>query len=390
SADSSAENAAASQAKTLLQQARLAMDAGQLDEAGTLAQQAAELDVTYGVFDDSPSLVLRDLESLEADSSGTTGQATAGAALNTEEIAAAKKLLKEAREALMQGRLSVAREKANKAKSMNVTWGMTDDRPELVLGDVDVALSGRGARKSASAESQPLASIESPEKSVASKTHAGGQKDSKPLDLTAEEAVRKPVRSDRRVSTISFDSESEFPVLRPDSESGDEAYRRGLELFRRGDRAGARQAFAAAWTKAGDLDQQKKRQLQEFMQDLSSEKVAEVQLVSASEETVADSEPAAEESEADQPVDLTGSDTAFSDAAAAQDVDPLTAATEESDVRYHRLRTEVMNSVFRAEKLKDENPDEALQILDNTLATVEAAPLTPEVIETLAGIVKRS
>ncbi|MCP4511290.1 MAG: hypothetical protein GY826_33390, partial [Fuerstiella sp.] len=48
------------------------------------------------------------------------------------------------------------------------------------------------------------------------------------------------------------------------------------------------------------------------------------------------------------------------------------------------------NSVFRAEKLKEQNATEALEILDRTLATVEATDLPEESLNVLAGHVQRA
>ena len=59
-------------------------------------------------------------------------------------------------------------------------------------------------------------------------------------------------------------------------------------------------------------------------------------------------------------------------------------------VRYDRLRTEVLNSVFRAEKLRDTNPDGSLEILDRSVANVEASKLADEAKQTLLGYLKRS
>ncbi len=72
------------------------------------------------------------------------------------------------------------------------------------------------------------------------------------------------------------------------------------------------------------------------------------------------------------------------------DSNPLKSAADVSDVRYDRLRTEVMNSLFRAEKLKEENPDEALQILTTRWQPYRLRPLSPEAIESLSGHIERS
>jgi hypothetical protein len=53
----------------LLSQARAAMDAGKLSEAQQLADKAATFDVAYGIFEDSPTLVSRDIKRLAASGS---------------------------------------------------------------------------------------------------------------------------------------------------------------------------------------------------------------------------------------------------------------------------------------------------------------------------------
>ncbi|MFY8058179.1 MAG: hypothetical protein ACOVRM_10585, partial [Planctomycetaceae bacterium] len=151
-------------------------------------------------------------------------------------------------------------------------------------------------------------------------------------------------------------------------------------MLRSGDRDGARSAFQAAWKNAGELSSTERRQLQEFLQDLASPKAVRL----------ASSQEPAEDTDAPADGDVT---PLFPDEPAAGSPGPpdaLTSAADKSDVQYDRLRTEVMNSVFRAEKMKTTNPDEALQILDNTLATIEATPLSKESLETLAGYVRRS
>lgn len=180
---------------------------------------------------------------------------------------------------------------------------------------------------------------------------------------------------------------ADFPVIAPDQLSADEAYRRGIQLYRSGDRAGAKLAFNQAWQNAAQLNGNQRRQLQDFMQDLATVRGGNVQLASAQEVEfgpIDASEPAAGTANA-----ANGVDTTDAGADATPERDPLTVATQASDVQFDRLRTEVMNSVFRAEKLNDD-PNGALLILDNALATVEAAPLSKESLESLAGYIQRS
>ena len=408
------------QATSLLQQARAAMDAGQLEDARQLADQAAAFDVAYGIFEDSPALIVRDIERLaQTDASADAAFAAANTGNASEAGEQARKLLREAREAIVHGRLGIAREKATQASALNVAYAVLDDRPELVLNDIESALRGHG--KSAANHSNDLAAAGSAAQSdarnlvtqargalkngdtdkaqqlaleaqqqdaafglfedrpetVLEEAHLlAGQKSGKhgntnlaqhgPVDVTTGNKKAGAFAA-HDVQSANFDA-NEFPVLAPEGESASEAYRRGIAAFRSGNRPAAKAAFTNARKNAGELSSTERRQLQDFLQDLAT--TSDVQLASGQE--------ASESDEAELPMNP------------MSETDPLKAATDASDVRYDRLRTEVMNSVFRAEKLKKDNPDEALQILDNTLATVEAAPLNKESLETLAGYVRRS
>ena len=99
------------QATALLSQARAAMDAGKLSEAQQLADEAAAFDVAYGIFEDSPTMVSRDIKRLAG-----SGPEAFKAFTSTSNDAApdadqARQLLREAREALTQGRLTVPRQR---------------------------------------------------------------------------------------------------------------------------------------------------------------------------------------------------------------------------------------------------------------------------------------
>ncbi|MBL8817542.1 MAG: hypothetical protein JNL58_16070 [Planctomyces sp.] len=424
------------EAAELLRQARLAMDARKLTEAQQLAEQAAKIDVAFGMFEDSPQLVLRDIQRL-AQTSGSEDIAFGETSAASDELQQARALLKDARNALVQGRLSAAREKADQARQLNVTYDLLDDRPELVLNDIDLAMRGQGNQKTG-AETGNLAANESAESqnarqltTQARQALASGdlqkaralavqaqQQDAayglledrpeivledaeliarremqngsnafaqaNPIDLTPGEAGEGRTASGNSVAPANFNNTMELSVLNPEGESADAAYRRGLDLFRKGNRPAAKSAFQVAWKNAGELDGQRRRQLQDFLQQLADTKATDVQLASARQDEVpvlelgAAQEPAPAGTDSEDPMAPMG------------DSNPLKAAADVSDVRYDRLRTEVMNSLFRAEKLKEENPDEALQILDNTLATVQAAPLSPEAIESLSGHIQRS
>jgi len=338
---SKSTDAAAARAESILQNARRAMDAGELSEAEALAAEAESTKVAFAAFEDSPALIRRDIQRLKAAGQSAEETFAAHESAPASEADKARKLLSESRTAAARGDAAAAKAKAQAAAEMDVAWNLTDDRPELAAEEADfvAARSAKGSRVAAASSNTPA----------------------------------------QKVDNAGFD-ETDLSTISPAGRSAGQAYRQGIALLRNGDREGARSAFQDAWKNAGELSSTERRQLQEFLQDLATPKG--VRLASSQEPADATETPA--------DGDVT---PLFPDEPAAGSPGPpdaLTAASNKSDVQYDRLRTEVMNSVFRAEKLKTTNPDEALQILDNTLATIEATPLSKESLETLAGYVRRS
>ncbi|MFN9237114.1 MAG: hypothetical protein ACK6D4_21025 [Planctomyces sp.] len=334
-------DAAAARAESMLQSARRAMDAGELEEAEALAAEAESLKVAFAAFEDSPALIRRDIQRLQAAGKSAEETFAADASVAKSEADRARQLLRESRTAAARGDAASAKAKAAAAAEMDVAWNLTDDRPELAAEEAEFV----AARSDSS-----------------SRVAANGTK------------TRTP-----KVNNAGFD-ETDMSTISPEGRSAGQAYRQGIAMLRSGDRDGARSAFQAAWKNAGELSSTERRQLQEFLQDLASPKAVRL----------ASSQEPAEDTDAPADGDVT---PLFPDEPAAGSPGPpdaLTSAADKSDVQYDRLRTEVMNSVFRAEKMKTTNPDEALQILDNTLATIEATPLSKESLETLAGYVRRS
>ncbi len=234
--ESDAADAAPKPAAGLLKQARLAMDAGDLARAKQLSEQAAAGGEEFGMFEDSPELVQRDLERLAA--ADPAGDELFGGAPAEQSPAAAqaRQLLRDAREAMAKGRLSAAREKATQAKNLNVSYGLLDDRPELVLHELDPVLRGQGNRTA------PAAAVAAAPVAAAKST-----------PVTSAQA--RPRKSESgAIAPVNFESTEELGVLRPDGVAAEIAYNRGIELFRKGDRKGAKDAFQTASRNAGDLD----------------------------------------------------------------------------------------------------------------------------------------
>ena len=343
------------EARQLLRDAREALTQGRLADARSKAQKAATLNVTYNVLDDRPELVLNDVDAAQR-GTNTSRSGASGFAADRSSTSDPRNLVAEARHALSEGDTEAAERFAHEAQQQDATYGLLEDRPELVLEEAQV-IARRDAEKN---KNEGIAGNNA-------------------LDVTpaGSNAASNPFGSNS--GNVDF-ANADFPVIGSDQLSADEAYRRGIELYRSGDRAGAKMAFNQASKNAAQLNGTQRRQLQDFMQDLATVRGKNVQLASAQEveSGAVDASESAELATGELATDAT------------KERDPLTIATQASDVQFDRLRTEVMNSVFRAEKLKNDDPNGALLILDNALATVEAAPLNKESLQSLAGYIQRS
>ncbi len=132
---------AKAQAKRLLAEARAAFDKHDYATARIKALKADEFQVKWEVLDDQPQTLLAEIER-------TTGTKTfARAQRRTAESAdpvraQAVDLIRQARTDLQAGHFEDATKKAQKARQLNVVFGMFEDRPDTVLADIARARAG--------------------------------------------------------------------------------------------------------------------------------------------------------------------------------------------------------------------------------------------------------
>ncbi|MGV2338600.1 MAG UNVERIFIED_CONTAM: hypothetical protein LVR18_32815 [Planctomycetaceae bacterium] len=207
------------------------------------AQAAADLNVAWNVTDDRPELVMEELEAGDGRRSSRNSAVARG-----EPSESARDLLAQARQALAAGDHQTAASLAEEAQTEDAAWDLLDDRPELVIE-----------------EAQLMA-----------------QNDAAPRGRRGTRVARAAVE------------EPEFAAISPDGSSASESYRHGIALMRRGDRAGAKAAFQAAWKNAGELSAIERQQLHDFLQDLATPR--SVRLASGS--TADESEPMTDPAEA--------------------------------------------------------------------------------------------
>jgi Flp pilus assembly secretin CpaC/tetratricopeptide (TPR) repeat protein len=359
-------------AVALVQSARLDLRAGRIQSARQKATEARKYNVTFGPQEDSPELILKDAVRLEASSV----QATPPAASPQRTTALA--MVAKARQALKEGRLSIAREQALAASRMNVEYQLWDDRPELVMADIQTAL-GQNTPVTATA---PSVAIEVTDVDFA------------------------PDQSEAGAVAVPLISAGDFDVIDTDGETAVQSFERGVVLMRQNDRAGAHEAFLKAHRSGEKLDDFRQEELDKHLASFGEvHKDSQIQLVSGQDGTPAtavsggdfadamlfeDAEPAQDEA-ADMPdLDMPEPTPAVVVDTGADDPRVFDKVTQKDAVRYDRLRTEVLNSVFRAEKLRDSNPDGAIAQLDRSVGNVEASQLGDEAKQTLLGYLKRS
>jgi general secretion pathway protein D len=228
-------SAEAQKAQDLLRQARVDLKAGRVQAARRKAEQAVKFNVVYSPFDDRPELVLESIAIRESqmghieqagaqspdafrDGGDTAQRATASSPKNSPNVALRKAnkeralaLVKSAREELKKGRVDAARQKAKEAASLDVTYSIMEDRPELILADIDrvdptTRIAGTGNSTAPDFDSLP----------PSTRTGTGGPPPSIPAPPAAPVTMNPPATS--APSTSSFPTD--FPQEAPASPSG--------------------------------------------------------------------------------------------------------------------------------------------------------------------------
>lgn len=333
-------------AKEILAQARLALTEGRIEEARQLAIEADALKAPYGLFDDRPEIILADIA--RAANRGPNGVNVDAVANNTQpgvkpttsvspKVEAAK-LLAEARQFMDAGQLEEARAKAQAADKLNVAYDVfADDRPDLVLAAIAKATTGNiASRKNTSGNN----SVQT------ANAQFGNERNAPSTKLT----------SGARNANGFGDLEA-VPDLAQSGLSGLELYNKGLAELSRGDRKAAYQSFLAAHQSGQRMDPVKTQRMQDFLRELAPRNGNKIQLTN---NQVSDG-------------DLNPTTTN-----PGEEPSPLDAMQQQQTIAFDRLRTETLNAIFRAERLREKDPEQAMQIVDRAMATVEGAELSPE------------
>ncbi len=400
----------------LLKESRELMKSGNLDAAKAKATEASQYQVSYGLFDDQPELVLQEIRTLQSSQMMQPGtQPAANSIANAEPQSAgaqqqqkekALKLLSQAREQMRSGKLNEAQQLVAQAEAFDVAYGLFDDTPEVVKEDLSRIIAANGEAsgnpfanntapalptETRSREELKQAALElvadarndiaaghfeaaqakanqagkynvaydlfedSPEQvlsDLASQTQLArntAMPTSTPLDLTDETQV---------VSKESFTGRS--AVMTSEFVSAQASFDKGVAALRDGNRELAYANFLQAYNSDEKLDTYRQQQLQDKLRELAPRRGA-IQQASG------------------QQLGAPGLDT-----------DRLDTVMSTQSAQFDKLRTESLNAIFRAERMREKNPEQAVVLLNQVLESIENSELSSEQTAAIAASVKSS
>jgi general secretion pathway protein D len=435
SKETSGSPADAQKAQELLRRARQDLKAGNLAAARLKADQAAKFRVNYGPFDDRPELVMESIsiresqttqnsakdfgveqagaESVQgatdnnhvnqADSQSPVG--TESATVRKAKKAQALSLVRSAREDLKNSRIESARRKAKAAAALDVTYSIMEDRPELVLTDIErrdstssIASSGSttspdaldaapSVQMTAAATTSPSPLAAPPAAPEALTAASTSTLPSQPAPSPAQTAQQQPVTelpafpaTSGPVSlqpavqppaapqtTASANPVDAIAVIQPTGLSADELFNLGMQDLRQGRTDAAYTAFLQCYHSGQPLDRVRQRQLHDFLRDLAPAHNRSIRQVS--EEVAAVGPTESQRSRSTSRIDL---------------------ADQQRALKFEKLRTEALNAHFKAERLRDTQPDEAVKILAKAIDNAEKSDLGPDAVAPLLHLLNRS
>ncbi|MED5447864.1 MAG: hypothetical protein VYA62_06520, partial [Planctomycetota bacterium] len=230
-------------------------------------------------------------------------------------------MVAEARTLLTAGKLLEAQAKAEAAQSLNVAWDLLEDRPQFVLKDIT-------AKKAQLAAAQPntLPGVNARSEGIA-------------------RAIRQPVKP------------KDSAVGPPPRATALDLYNQGLAHLKRGEREAAYRVFLDSFRSGEKLDRVRSQQLEDFLRELSPRNASGTRTAAA--ET--------------RPLQKPGTS------------DAIAVAQQKQGLLFDSLRSRTLNAVFKARQIKEDNPDKALQTLDEMLAVVNTATLDKSLSDRLKG-----
>ena len=389
SPDSVEGGSAKAAAKQLLVQARADLNAGRYEDARSLALEAWELHADWDVFaPDSPERILADVAAKTKTVTFTPKVAAEPKSQPTEaEVArgAAADALAAARDALADGAFDQAEAYIGAAEAAGLAWDVLDVTPDVVRAELAEA---RAAQSGAPAGPNRVsnAAFDMDFDATFGVTPTGAET---PATATPATATPATDEAPEVVASAASDDPFALPPVDPfgaapidaspfgtagapaaaveaaaveDEEapaaaSARSLYDEGMTALKAGDRAEALKLFLAchqAGETGAPLDPFRAEQVQSFLVSL------------APAGGVGSVSPAAAVAPA----------ASVRNAAGQTPAERLNLSGQAENVRFDKLRGEVLNAIFRAERLREaDNVDEARAVLSRTKSSVETADL---------------
>ncbi len=372
----------------LMKQAEFALQKGNKDEALMLASNAQKLantlNVQFSPENESPAAFIERVgTSSESRLNPGTSKAKSDKISNAK---LARKLIADARKDLAGGSVEQARQKAEAAQKVDTAYSLFEDRPEQVLADIRKMAGQPGGLS----QEQLYAAENERKKQFSQKLIAQARTDLKAgrIDsarVNAEEALKvgvtfrpgedspqailrdletKVADNSSRVARMNNNTASEIAVIHPGA-SALELYNLGMQRLSEGDRGAAYQSFLAAYQSGEKLDKHRAQQLQDAVRELAPSRADKIRLVK-NQNTTSD---LATDGNEPSTIDL---------------------VQQKQAIQFSRLRSEVLNAIFKAERMRESAPTDALEVIDQTMSKVESSSLDQKSTATLIGSLQRT
>ncbi|MCH9791130.1 MAG: hypothetical protein K0U82_09935, partial [Planctomycetes bacterium] len=355
------EDAVRPRINRLMKQAQVALQQGNKDEALMLASSAQKLsqtlDIRFAPDTESPAAFIQRVGvSSENRLNPGTSQSTNG----NSDSKYARQLIAEARKDLANGQAIEARQKAEAAQKINTAYTLFEDRPEQVLADIRKMAGQPGGLS----REQLYAAEYERKKQFSQKLVAQARTDLKArrfesAQANAQEALRVGVEfkpgedspqailrdlenrkggQSNSVARMKNNTASEIAVIHPGA-SALELYNLGMQRLSEGNRKAAYQSFLAAYQSGEKLDAHRAQQLQDAVRELAPGRADKIKLVK----------------------NQTGSTNEGSGEPSTIDL-----VEQKQAIEFSRLRSEVLNAIFKAERMRESAPSDALEVIDQT------------------------
>jgi type II secretory pathway component GspD/PulD (secretin) len=139
-------------ARWMLQQARELLGQGRVEDARAKVAEVRALNIKWGLFDDTPDRVEKDIAKLAPARPAVATAAAAAPAAGPRDRAAAKAQIHEARQALAAGQLERAESLARDVATWNVRLSRLEDNPDKLLASVAAVRRRDAARLSGASD----------------------------------------------------------------------------------------------------------------------------------------------------------------------------------------------------------------------------------------------